>query len=143
MSELGIFEGEHWRAVQASDYRLPGYLIVESKHEVRELDALSEQATRELWTSLARAERIVRALVAPERVYTLRFGELVPRLHFHVIPRTARVGSAFALACGQRAPFNGARLVDWLWDHHQELGSTDEELRAFVEAARAYALEGA
>lgn len=83
--------------------------------------------------------RIVRELVAPERIYTLRFGEMNPRIHFHVIPRTARVAEAYAGEVEDAPPYNGARLVDWLWTRHASLGFTDGELRDFVAAARACA----
>jgi diadenosine tetraphosphate (Ap4A) HIT family hydrolase len=131
-----IFETAHFTAAQAAAYRLPGYVIVESKAAVDRLDALSAAAQRDLAACLAEAERIVRALTAPERVYTLRFGELRPRLHFHVIPRTARVGAAFAADAGAVPPFDGAKLVAWLWHNHASLGFTDAELAAFVAAAR-------
>jgi len=134
-----IFETAHFTASQARAYRLPGYVIVESKAEVDRLDALAEAAQRDLVRCLAKAERIVRELTAPERVYTLRFGELQPRLHFHVIPRTARVGAAFAADTGARPPFDGAQLVAWLWQAHASLGFTDAELAAFAAAARASA----
>ena len=134
--ELLIFETEHFTVGQARGYRLPGYLIVESKAEVERLDAFSPEATADLWACLAEAERIVRELVAPERTYTLRFGEMVPRIHFHVIPRTARVGEAYAREVDDAPPYSGARLVDWLWNHHASLAYSDDELRAFVSAAR-------
>ena len=137
MNELLVFETEHFTAGQAKDYRLPGYLIVESKAEVTRLDAFSPEASRELWTCLAEAERIVHELVSPERIYNLRFGEFLPRIHFHVIPRTARVAAGYAVAIDDPPPYNGARLVDWLWSHHAELGFDDAELRDFVAAARA------
>ena len=135
-AELVLFETERFTASQARGYRLPGYVLVESKADVRALDAFADDARDELARCLADAERIVRALTDPERVYTLRFGEVQPRVHFHVVPRTARVGAAFTAATGDEPPFDGAKLVSWLWGAHAELGFTDDELRAFVAAAR-------
>lgn len=139
MDDTSIFETEHFTASQAPSYRLPGYVIVESKGDVDRLDALPPGALNDLATCLAESERIVRELVAPERIYTLRFGEVQPRIHFHVIPRTARVGAGYAAEVGDVPPFNGARLVDWLWRRHASLGFTDAELDSFVTAARALA----
>lgn len=136
MDDLLIFETEHFTVGQASSYRLPGYVIVESNADVDRLDALPPGALGDLATCLAETERIVRELVAPERIYTLRFGELLPRIHFHVIPRTARVAAAYAAEVDDAPPYNGARLVDWLWRRHASLGFTDAELDAFVTAAR-------
>jgi diadenosine tetraphosphate (Ap4A) HIT family hydrolase len=137
MNDSLVFESEHFTAEQARSYRLPGYLIVESKAEVDRLDVLSRDSAQDLAMCLAEAERIVRELVSPERIYTLRFGEVNPRIHFHVIPRSTRVAAAYAAEVEDAPPYNGARLVDWLWTHHANLGFTDEELRSFVAAARA------
>ena len=136
MNEFLVFETEHFTASQASAYRLPGYMIVECKLDVTRLDELAPDAAHELCTSLAEAERIVRELLSPERVYTLRFGEFVPRIHFHVVPRTARVAAAYAAETDDSAPYNGARLVDWLWSHHASLEYGDAALQDFVTAAR-------
>ena len=48
MNELLVFETEHFTASQAEAYRLPGYLIVESRSDVTRLDEFSPEATREL-----------------------------------------------------------------------------------------------
>ena len=133
-----VLASSHWTVRQA-DYRVPGYLIVDGRAEHTRLDELDDAARADLMRCLASAERIVRALCEPERVYTLRFGEMVPRLHFHVVPRTAQIAAAYAAEVDDEPPFNGARVVAWLWANHASLGVGDAELDAWVRAARALA----
>lgn len=142
MTDPILFETDHFTARQAPT-RLPGYVILDSKVDCSDLAALAPDAAADLMQCLREAERIVRALVAPERVYTLRFGEVQPRIHFHVVPRTARVAESYTAAVDDPAPHNGARLVDWLWEHHADLGHSDADLAAFVAQARALAQRAA
>lgn len=134
--DLLLLETARFRARQAAEYRLPGYVIVESVPAIERLDALDDEAAIELTRLLARTERVQRELLAPQRVYMLRFAELVPRLHVHVIPRTAELGRAYAAETGDEPPYRGAALVDWLWRRHASLGHTEDELAAFVADAR-------
>jgi diadenosine tetraphosphate (Ap4A) HIT family hydrolase len=132
-----VHETAHFTVSQASGYRVPGYIIIESKSEITRLADFEPEAAAELMQLVVAAEATVEALTGAERVYVMKFAELTPRVHFHICPRTPRIGAAFAAATGAAAPFNGAALVAWLWDHHAGLGFTDAELSAFVDAARA------
>lgn len=49
------------------------------------------------------------------------------------------LAEAYAAEVEDAPPYNGARLVDWLWTRHASLGFTDEELFDFVAVARACA----
>lgn len=137
LPDLRVFETTHCTVDQAAGYRLPGYLIVEIRGDAERLSALDPEARADLFDAVTEAERLVHELVAPERVYVAKYAELNPRVHLHVIPRTAAVGAAYAAATGDEAPFDGAALTTWLWSHHAELGHTDAELADFVTRARA------
>ncbi|MFT5288478.1 MAG: diadenosine tetraphosphate (Ap4A) HIT family hydrolase [Planctomycetota bacterium] len=136
MSNHLLFETEHFTASQADGYRIPGYVIVNAKSEVTELADFPPDVATELMQCLARAEALVKALIQPERIYLMKFGEMVPRVHFHIFPRTARIGDAYAAEVDDPKPYSGARLVDWIWQHHAALGFTDREIKHFVEGAR-------
>lgn len=137
MSELTIHVSTHFSVSQASFCRLPGYLIVESRADITRLDELSEEALHDLAHCLAESERVVRDLLEPERVYTLRFGESLPRIHFHVIPRTARVAELYSSQVADQPPFSGASLVAWLWRNEASLQIQDDELQGFLQRAKA------
>ncbi|MCP5143289.1 MAG: hypothetical protein H6978_00535 [Gammaproteobacteria bacterium] len=136
MDNLLLFETTHFYAIQARDYRVPGYVIIYSKSECDSLAGFDAGQGAELMQCLVLAERIVQQLLTPERIYILKFGEALPRIHFHVVPRTARIGLAFEQQSSNQPPYNGARLVDWLWQQHASLGYGDEELTDFIKQAR-------
>lgn len=87
---------------------------------------------------LADAESWIRALEPVTRVYALRFGESDGAVHFHVVPRTQRILDAFLVQRPGEPPHSGARIVDWLWFHQDELGYSDRDIEAWVERARAH-----
>ncbi len=136
MSNHLLFETENFTASQADEYRIPGYVIVDAKSEATELADFSSEVAAELMQCLARAEALVKNLIQPERIYLMKFGEMVPRVHFHIFPRTARIGDAYAAEVDDPKPYTGARLVDWIWLHHAGLGFTDGDIEGFVERAR-------
>jgi len=142
MSDKLIFETANFTAEQASGYRLPGYVIVQLKPAGTHLAALTPEQSAELMTCLAEAERLVQELVEPERIYLMKFGEMVPQIHFHVVPRTAALAAAYQAEVDDDPPLNGARVVAWLWDRHASLGHTDAELADFATRARASAAPG-
>ena len=131
-----IGETASFRTVQAAGYRIPGYLIVEDRHHRTRLADLSLAERTELASHLAAAERVLDDLVKPERVYVLRFGEEVPAIHFHVVPRTKSLVEAYLAEVEDAPPYRGAAIMDWLWKNHQTLEWTDAEIAEFVAHAR-------
>ena len=136
MKYLRAFETDHFTADQAGDYRVPGYVIVQTKGECTRMADLTPAEVADLTRCLARAESLVERVVRPERIYVLKFGEQNPRIHFHVFPRTTRIAEAYAAEVGDEPPYNGARLVDWIWQDHASLGFSDAEIQLFVDEAR-------
>ena len=141
MNSYLIFETEHFTIKQTDGYRIPGYLIVESKAEQTRVAEFSHDQAADLVKCLADAEALVQALTAPERIYIMKFGEQNPRVHFHVFPRTKQIAAAYTAEIQDQAPYNGARLVDWIWNRHESLGFSDEEIHHFIDLARKLAQE--
>ena len=136
MDDFQILDSTHFSINQARSYCVPGYLIVECKTgrtHLGELDAAGEQ---DLLNCLAEAERLVREIIAPERIYVLKFGEADAKLHFHVVPRTDRIARAYLAEVDDEAPYRGAAIVDWIWRRHESLGFSKEEIAEFVDEAR-------
>jgi len=131
-----IFETEHFTVRQIGDYRVPGYLVVLSKPDCTMLTEYSREQTADLIECISRAEEIVHRVIEPERIYVMKFGEVNPRIHFHIFPRTAKIGDAYTSEVDDQKPYCGARLVDWVWKNHESLGFSDEEIQAFVDSAR-------
>lgn len=138
MSQNLIHESRHFTTRQASDTRVPGHLIVASRVECTSLAGFTPDQAADLMQCLARAEALLQQILQPERIYILKFGEVVPRIHFHVFPRTARLLQAYLGEVADQEPYSGARIMDWVWTRRGFAGSTDEEIRSFVDAARAH-----
>lgn len=136
MDRHTIWESPSFRISQSYSYPLPGYLFVEALADARRLDRLSPDTRRELGEVLALAEHLVTSIVAPERVYILKFGESDELAHFHVIPRTRRLLDAYLASEADTAPYNGARITAWLWANGAKLNHPSAEADAFVAAAR-------
>lgn len=136
MDPLTLLDGKHCLVSQARSFDLPGYLIVEMKRSHSSLASMDPAEHGELMEYLAKAEAIVRSHTRAERVYVLRFGEENEQVHFHVVPRTPEVLEAYLAARSDEPPYSGARVVDWVWFHHRELGYSREDVLAWVRSAR-------
>ena len=116
---------------------MPGYLIVEPLAPCQGLADLDADQAADLLKCLAAAEAATVDLIEPARVYVLKFGEENPRLHFHVVPRTERIRAGYLSEVRDEKPYSGARIADWIWQRHETLGFTDDEVERFVRSARA------
>ena len=131
-----IQETDRFTIKQSDLYRVPGYLIIESKADLTTVTEFDSEASVDLLQCVATAETLLQKLLQPERIYIMKFGEMNPRVHFHVFPRTKRIGDAFRSALGEDAPYNGARLVDWVWSNHESLGFTDDDIEKVLNVAQ-------
>jgi len=68
-----------------SAYR--GWLVVETKRHVADLGELTDDEARAVALMTARAARVLRANGGAEHTYSFVFGDGVPHLHVHVVPR--------------------------------------------------------
>jgi len=136
MDDFLILESEHTTISQAHGIRLPGYLIVEPKFECTQISDMAPDQAADFMHCLSLAEALVQALTAPERIYVLKFGEQKPQIHFHVVPRTKELAIAYTAEVPDEEPYNGAKLVDWIWQRQAAFAHTDEQLRDVVQRAR-------
>ncbi len=136
MDDLLIKETEHTTISQAYGFRVPGYVIAQPKAACSRLADLAPAQLVDLAECLARAESLVAELVSSERTYVLKFGESDQQIHFHVVPRTAEIESAYIGQVPDAVPYSGARLVDWLWFNYEQLGYSDDQVREFASRAR-------
>jgi diadenosine tetraphosphate (Ap4A) HIT family hydrolase len=89
---LGSEEEVLWRDgrcrvidVRHADY--PGYLRVIWNEHVAEMTDLDADDCAHLWRVLLGTERVLRRLMSPDKVNLASLGNMVPHLHWHVIPR--------------------------------------------------------
>ncbi len=82
-----IWMGDRARVVLVEHGRFPGFCRVIWNDHVAELTDLDEHDQAWLMRLVARVERIVREVMAPDKVNLAAFGNMVPHLHWHIIPR--------------------------------------------------------
>jgi diadenosine tetraphosphate (Ap4A) HIT family hydrolase len=138
MDQFEIYRSDFYKLSQAYSFRLPGYLILESHLPVTQFDDLPPAADADLARCFRIAERVLNAVLRPERVYFLRFGETTQAIHFHVVPRTSEIAQRYCHPAAVTPGLNGAEIVSWIWSNHESLMHSDMEISEFVRSARRY-----
>lgn len=77
------------RIVLAGDADHPGFCRVILNAHFREMTDLAESDRSRLMAIVYAVEQALRELLAPDKVNLAAFGNVVPHLHWHVIPRFA------------------------------------------------------
>ena len=75
------------RVVLVSDPDYPGFCRVIWNAHVREMTDLSSREKRHCMRVVFAAERALRKALSPHKINLASFGNFVPHLHWHVIPR--------------------------------------------------------
>lgn len=75
------------RVAGAEAQAFPGFCRVIWKEHVREMSDLAPADRRHLLDVVGAVEAAVRAVVAPAKINLASLGNVVPHLHWHVIPR--------------------------------------------------------
>ncbi len=84
---IELWQGPLFRVIDAADAAYPGFTrVVWTKHviEMTDLDA-EEQST--LMRAVLLVESIQRKMLQPHKINLAAFGNVVPHLHWHIIPR--------------------------------------------------------
>jgi diadenosine tetraphosphate (Ap4A) HIT family hydrolase len=82
-----LWQNEHLRVIDACDQLYPGFTRVIWMAHVVEMTDLSAAEQAELLRVVLLVERVQRAELKPDKVNLAAFGNVVPHLHWHVIPR--------------------------------------------------------
>lgn len=77
------------RVVRVGDPFYPGFCRVIWTDHVREMTDLPERARHDLMRVVFAVETVVRQLFSPDKINLASFGNVVPHLHWHIIPRWA------------------------------------------------------
>lgn len=76
-----------WRIVLAGDPDHPAFTRVVWSAHVAEMSDLGEEQRGEIMRVVLEVERAQRDALAPDKINLASFGNVVPHLHWHVIPR--------------------------------------------------------
>jgi len=82
-----LWQSADCRVVRVDDPHYPGFCRVIWHAHVREMTDLPAAARVQLMTVVFAVEEAVRHLFAPDKINLASFGNMVPHLHWHVIPR--------------------------------------------------------
>lgn len=78
-----------WRVILADEPDYPGFCRVIWQHHVREMSDLAEAEQYLLMQVVWRVESALREILQPEKINLASLGNVVPHLHWHLIPRFA------------------------------------------------------
>jgi len=77
------------RVVLVGDADHPGFCRVILNAHKKEMTDLAEVERNRLMNSVYVVEKLLRELLQPDKINLASFGNMVPHLHWHVIPRYA------------------------------------------------------
>ena len=84
-----ITEAADWRVVLVNDAHYPGFCRVIWNHHVKEMTDLSATQRNTLMGVVWQVEAAIRSVMQPHKINVASLGNVVPHLHWHVIPRYA------------------------------------------------------
>lgn len=85
-----LWEDGLCRVIRVSDSAgeaFPGFCRVVWRQHVAEMSDLAPEDARHVMTVVLATERALRKIVGPDKINLACLGNLVPHLHWHVIPR--------------------------------------------------------
>jgi len=85
--ETLLWRGQHCRVILVHDTDYPGFCRVIWNDHIKEMTDLPAQMRTELMNTVFAVESAVRDVMQPEKINLASLGNMVPHLHWHVIPR--------------------------------------------------------
>lgn len=82
-----LWQDDLCRIVSAADLDYPGFCRVILKSHVKEMTDLGPRERARLMEVVFALEAVLRELMQPDKINLASFGNGVPHLHWHVIPR--------------------------------------------------------
>ena len=82
-----VWQDEKFSVIQVDDASYPGFCRVIWRDHVREMSDLAREDRLLLNEAVYQVEQAVRDVMAPTKVNVASLGNVVPHLHWHVIPR--------------------------------------------------------
>lgn len=82
-----IWQSADCRVVRVDDPHYPGFCRVIWNAHVREMTDLSPAERQQCLAVVFAVEEVVRRLFSPDKINLASFGNVVPHLHWHIIPR--------------------------------------------------------
>ena len=87
--EILLWSGPHCRVILVDDADYPGFCRIIWNNHIKEMTDLTVEMRAELMKIVFAVESAVREVIQPEKINLASLGNMVPHLHWHVIPRFA------------------------------------------------------
>ena len=84
-----VYQGTQFRVVLVDDVQYPGFCRVIWRDHVVEVTDLNELYRMLMMDVLWQVETVVRDVMQPKKINLASLGNVVPHLHWHIIPRYA------------------------------------------------------
>ncbi len=82
-----LYRTEQWRVVLIDDANYPGFCRVIWNEHVGELTDLTPLELQALMQTVCKVETVLREVLRPHKINLASLGNMVPHLHWHLIPR--------------------------------------------------------
>ena len=82
-----LWQSAACRVIRVADPHYPGFCRVIWNDHVREMTDLDPAARNHLMQVVFAVEAVVRQLFSPHKINLASFGNMVPHVHWHIIPR--------------------------------------------------------
>lgn len=82
-----VVSNAQWRVILVDDANYPGFCRVIWTAHVKEMTDLNETDRNVLMQVVWKTESAIRAIMQPHKMNLASFGNMVPHLHWHLIPR--------------------------------------------------------
>ena len=82
-----MLSSERWRVILVDDKDYPGFCRVIWNAHVKEMTDLPDAERAELMGAVWKVEAAIRKVMQPHKVNLASLGNMVPHLHWHLIPR--------------------------------------------------------
>jgi diadenosine tetraphosphate (Ap4A) HIT family hydrolase len=82
-----LWESDKLRIVRVAEPDYPGFCRVIWQAHIREMTDLSTVDRQNLMETVFAVEAVVRELCRPDKINLASFGNVVPHVHWHIIPR--------------------------------------------------------
>lgn len=76
-----------WRVVLVNDAHYPGFCRVIWNQHIKEMTDLNSTQRVSLMSVVWQVESAIRSVMVPDKINVASLGNVVPHLHWHVIPR--------------------------------------------------------
>lgn len=82
-----IAQNDLFRLVYANEPNFPGFIRLILNHHTAEMTDLSPEDQRRVMAAIFDVERQIRLVLKPHKINLASLGNMVPHVHWHIIPR--------------------------------------------------------